>query len=65
MSRRHPSIPPSHPVQPPRYMVEWLEYHLLYGVQHVYLLSNECEEGAHARMMDLLAPVRCCLALPP
>ena len=41
-----------------RYIVEWLRYHLLYGVQHFYLLSNECDEAAHVRTMNLLAPVR-------
>ncbi len=38
--------------------MEWLRYHLLYGVQHFYLLSNECDEAAHVRTMNLLAPVR-------
>ncbi len=39
-----------------RYLEEWLEYHLLVGVQHFYLMSNECEAGTAAEAKALLQP---------
>jgi hypothetical protein len=30
------------------YFREWLEYHLLIGVEHFYLLSNDCEKDAYS-----------------
>ena len=35
-----------------RYIREWLEYHFLIGVDHVYIYDNDSTDGIHA----LLAP---------
>ncbi len=36
--------------------MEWIEYHLLLGVDHVYLFSNECDDRLHASMLWVVGP---------
>ena len=38
------------------YIVEWLEYHLLIGIQHFYLLSNDCDDDDRAAATAALTP---------
>lgn len=40
----------------PRYLEEWLEYHMLIGVQHFFLMSNECDTDEAEAAKALLQP---------
>ena len=35
---------------------EWLDYHLLIGIQHFFLLSNECDRKEAAAAREVLEP---------
>ncbi len=37
-----------------RNLKEWIEYHLLIGVQQFYLLTNECDQDEHVKSMRVL-----------
>ena len=40
----------------PRYLEEWLEYHMLIGVQHFFFMSNECDTDEAEAAKALLQP---------
>jgi len=39
-----------------RYLVEWIEYHLLVGVDHFHMVTNDCEKSAADASRSLLEP---------
>jgi len=42
----------------PRFLPEWLEYHHLIGVQHFYLVSNDCDDLVHNATLTVLSRYR-------
>ena len=38
------------------YLVEWLEYHLLIGVEFFYVISQDCPEADSAATVSVLQP---------